>query len=38
MDPPRAAWPFWNIEFSPDGNQLLFVSGGDIYIADVSKH
>lgn len=37
MDPPLNAWPFVNLEYSPDGNRLLFVSGHDIYVVDVFK-
>ena len=36
-DPPLAAYPFVNVEYSPDGKRLLFVSGHDIYVVDVSK-
>jgi len=36
-DPPLNAWPFVNLEYSPDGKRLLFVSGHDIYVVDVSK-
>jgi Tol biopolymer transport system component len=36
-DPPLNAWPFVNLEYSPDGTRLLFVSGHDIYVLDVSK-
>ena len=36
-DPPLPAYPFVNLEYSPDGKRLLFVSGHDIYVVDVSK-
>jgi hypothetical protein len=36
-DPPLAAYPFVNLEYSPDGKRLVFVSGHDIYVVDVSK-
>jgi Tol biopolymer transport system component len=36
-DPPMAAYPFVNLEYSPDGKRLLFVSGHDIYLVEVSK-
>jgi Tol biopolymer transport system component len=36
-DPALAAYPFVNLEYSPDGRRLLFVSGNDIYVVDVSK-
>lgn len=36
-DPPLNAYPFVNLEYSPDGKRLLFVSGHDIYVVDVSR-
>ena len=36
-DPPLAAYPFVNVEYSPDGKRLLFVSGHDIYVVDVPR-
>jgi Tol biopolymer transport system component len=36
-DPPLAAYPFVNLEYSPDGKRLLFVSGHDIYVVEVPK-
>jgi Tol biopolymer transport system component len=36
-DPPLTGWPFVNLEYSPDGKKLLFASGHDIYVADISK-
>lgn len=36
-DPPLAAYPFVNVEYSPDGKRLLFVSGHDIYVVEVPK-
>ncbi len=34
-DPPLMAYPFVNLEYSPDGKRLLFVSGHDIYVVEV---
>jgi hypothetical protein len=34
--PPLAAYPFVNLEYSPDGRRLMFVSGHDIYVAELS--
>jgi len=36
-DPPLASYPWVNLEYSPDGKRLLFVSGNDIYVVDVPK-
>ena len=36
-DPTLNVWPFGNLEYSPDGRRLLFASGGDIYVVDVSR-
>jgi TolB protein len=36
-DPPMGAYPFVNLEYSPDGKRLLFVSGHDIYVVAVPK-
>ncbi len=36
-DPPLNAWPLVNLEYSPDGDRLLFVSGHDIYVVNLSK-
>jgi len=36
-DPTLNVWPFGNLEFSPDGKQLLFAAGGDIYVVNVPK-
>jgi hypothetical protein len=35
-DPPLTAYPFVNLEYSPDGRRLMFVSGHDIYVAELS--
>jgi len=36
-DPPLVAYPFVNLEYSPDGKRLLFVSGHDIYVVEVPR-
>jgi len=36
-DPPLNAYPFGNLEYSPDGKQLLFASGNDIYVVAVPR-
>jgi hypothetical protein len=36
-DPSLVAYPFVNLEYSPDGSRLLFVSGHDIYVVDVPR-
>ena len=36
-DPPLASYPWVNLEYSPDGKRLLFVSGHDIYVVDVPR-